>query len=80
MGLCDGFMYVILYSMYLQTTAIYNKTIDKINIYDVSLLKNLMCWRILILSLYEKPTTEQSLLEIVSFCDWKCLIPAFKDF
>ncbi len=38
MGLCDGFMYVMLYGMYLKTKAIYNKTIDKINVYDVILL------------------------------------------
>ncbi len=41
MGVCDGFMYVMLYWMYLQTKAIYNKTIDKINVYDVSLLKTI---------------------------------------
>ncbi len=35
MGLC----YVMLYWMYLQTKAIYNKTIDKINVCAVNLLK-----------------------------------------
>ncbi len=37
MGLCDGFMYVMLDWMYLQIKAIYNKTINKINVFDVSL-------------------------------------------